>query len=270
MDEILKKQLEPLLKGTPSPLSDCIRYMVYGEGKRIRMRLLMSSADFFKLSHTSAQEAAVALELLHTYTLIHDDLPCMDNDDIRRGKPSAHRAFNEATALLAGDALQSMAYELWSKNHAHCIVQFAYLLGPSGLIGGQAMEESLRNSKNQNIERLLKVFEMKTANLFIIAATLPAWTSNASDQQTHTLHEWAKNLGIAFQVADDLEDHFLDKKSDPAHVAYYFKTPTEAAQQTLQKLNLMDDLLKNQFQGQDVSAFLGFSNEIKQKLEETV
>lgn len=272
-EQIIQNHTEPLLKNVPETLAQCIRYSLYGPGKRIRLRLLLTSAELLNLDQNSAQQAAVALEMIHTYTLIHDDLPCMDNDDMRRGKPTAHRAFSESTALLAGDALQTLAFELWSeiksKNTQYSLQKTAKLLGASGLIGGQALEETLRQKppSPNDPSKLFQLFQHKTAHLFIIASAFPAWITATNPQQSDALEAWGCQIGLAFQIADDLEDPWDSKTNDPAHLAYYFKNPkTEIIHQTLQKLKTMDQLIKTAFSSQKTDALLEFSNEVSKKL----
>ena len=172
--------------------TDAMRYSLMAGGKRIRPVLTLMINDMYKGFTTGAIEAACAVEIIHTFSLIHDDLPCMDNDDVRRGKPACHKAFGEDVALLAGDAL---GYEL---THA---------TGIYGMIGGQTID--IRNNEAFSKEKLLAMYGMKTGAL--IKAACKMGCICASEDYTLAL-EYAENLGLAYQIIDDI----LDITSDEA------------------------------------------------------
>lgn len=229
-------QLEP---GCPQRLADAIRYAVLAPGKRLRPALVLMAADACGGSVDVAMPGAVAVEMIHAYSLIHDDLPAMDDDDLRRGRPTVHIAFDEATAILAGDALQPLAFEhLCSRieNPQVAIEAVAVLsraAGPSRLVGGQAddlaadsqsgmsvdkvaKEEPLAvlaRTPERTLEHLESIHRRKTGALFSASLELGAILSEASRQQRVVLSDYAAVLGLAFQVVDDLLDFTSDSES---------------------------------------------------------
>lgn len=200
-------------------LSEAMRYSVLGGGKRIRAALVLEFCRLFSGAESYAEPFAAAIEMIHAYSLIHDDLPCMDDDDMRRGKPSCHVAFGEATALLAGDTLLTYAFEVASG--AKCASEKASLLATSalaynagalGMAGGQEID--LENSAD-SLDRLKKLHSMKTSAL-IKAACLCGYyctlTSDPSPDVVEKISEYAECVGLAFQIKDDL----LDLEGDAA------------------------------------------------------
>lgn len=198
---------------------DAMNYSISAGGKRIRPIILL---EFCKICGGSVKDAlpfACALEMIHTYSLIHDDLPCMDNDDMRRGKPSCHKAFGEANALLAGDALLNMAFEtmLFTSNSkiepalklkaAHFI---ATCSGADGMIGGQVID--LENEgKDISEEILMRLYKDKTAALLRAAAVSGAILAGADEEKIAAADSFALNLGLAFQIVDDVLDYTGDE-----------------------------------------------------------
>lgn len=198
-----------------------MEYSLLSGGKRLRPLLtyhIATSLD--KNAEAGALDIAAAIECIHTYSLIHDDLPCMDNDDFRRGKPSLHKAFGEDIALLAGDALLTLAFELISyapqvsdAKKVAMIQQLTTAIGPSGMIGGQAIDMRLeKHTISQETASLL--YYKKTACLFQAAITLGAILGNATSAVCNQLKEFGEYFGILFQIADDIED-VLEGKSEP-------------------------------------------------------
>lgn len=235
--------------GTPSRLADSIRYSLLAPGKRIRPRLLLTCAKMLDLPIEQAMPAAVALEMIHCFTLIHDDLPCMDNDDFRRGRPSNHKKFDESTALLAGDGLMALAIEVFLESPVKPFAlhkglkRLLWALGPRGVIGGQAAEASLNTRSSLNDLKLMH--RQKTGALFTAALLLPydlrphdlsqMQINNENTQEGKTLASFADALGLAFQMADDLEDEaqgtLLGPESrNPNNVLFYL-SPQEASKQ---------------------------------------
>ena len=225
MDEALKNSIPD---NTPSELKKAILYSLLAGGKRIRPRLTLATARMLELSEQAATQAALAIEMIHCFTLIHDDLPCLDNDDTRRGQPSNHKVFGEGMAVLAGDALIPLAFETllrartWvSESHIHqALLKLAQLSGPEGVIGGQTLEFELM--KNPSLDLLEKTFALKTGCLFS-APVLIAMSLAGIDEHTSAgkiLKNFSKNLGFAFQVADDLEDQFMGK-APATHILHY-------------------------------------------------
>lgn len=190
-----------------------IRYSVIGGGKRIRPVLVYASHQAFGASEGSVDVAAAAVELVHAYSLIHDDLPAMDDDDLRRGQPTCHRAFDEATAILAGDALQALAFEWITQAdqwQAETRLQMTSLLaraaGPRGMVGGQAIDLGAVGQQLQQ-HTLEDMHQRKTGALISASVQLGALaTERASPQQLAALARYAECIGLAFQVQDDILD----------------------------------------------------------------
>ncbi len=196
-------------------LWDSMEYSVNAGGKRVRPML---TVEFAKLCGGSRSAAAVygcAVELIHTYSLIHDDLPCMDNDDMRRGKPSNHIAFSEDTALLAGDALQSLAFEIMLCDEAVSLVgaenavkaakALAYYCGAEGMVGGQVIDLMFED-KPCDEETITKIHLLKTAALIKAACLMGCLISGATDEQLKAAEKYAECIGLTFQIVDDILD----------------------------------------------------------------
>jgi len=201
----------------PSPrLEAAMRHAVNAGGKRLRPALCLAAAASVDAG-ADARRAAAALELVHTYSLIHDDLPCMDNADLRRGKPTVHRAFDEAAAVLAGDALLALAFELAADHPAAMAKELTLVLarasGPAQLVGGQ-MEDTLGLGGPANPERLDAIQRGKTAAMIAAALEMGAVAAAASLPARAAFREAGLALGVAFQIADDL----LDLVGDPAEL----------------------------------------------------
>lgn len=194
-------------------LEDAMRYAVLGGGKRIRPVLAMASAAAITQSPASAIIPGCAVELIHAYSLIHDDLPAMDNDALRRGKPTTHLAFDEATAILAGDALQALAFETLAQRGSFApttriamIQQLAKASGESGMVGGQAIDLG-SVGHTLSLTELEHMHRCKTGALIEASVALGAMSTEiASDQQITALQQYGQALGLAFQVQDDLLD----------------------------------------------------------------
>lgn len=192
-------------------LSDAMLYSLKIGGKRIRPIMLL---EFFKLCGGKAAGAvnfAVALEMIHTYSLIHDDLPCMDDDDFRRGKPSCHKVYGEATAVLAGDALLTEAFNFASKasdikpeNIVKAISVLSGLSGVNGMIGGQIVDIT-NEGKNVDIDTLSEMYALKTGALIVAAAKIGCILADRADMCPHA-EKFAANIGLAFQIVDDILD----------------------------------------------------------------
>lgn len=194
-----------------SRVGDAMLYSLGIGGKRIRPILM---TEFYNLCGGKSKgiyNFAVALEMIHTYSLIHDDLPCMDNDDFRRGKPSCHKAFDEATAVLAGDGLLTEAFAYAAKAEdiedsakLAAISVLAECAGVKGMIGGQIID-ILNEGKEISREKLLKLYSMKTGALIVAAAKIGCILANATDKISYA-ETYAKNIGLAFQIVDDILD----------------------------------------------------------------
>ena len=249
--ETLDRYLSLRDEKTPPNLAEAMRYSLLAPGKRIRARLLLACGQMLNLAPEAILPAAVAMEMVHCFTLIHDDLPCMDNDDFRRGMPSNHKQFGEAIALLAGDALLAMAAEVFLDvrvSHSFLISGLKRLLsaaGPRGVIGGQASESLLQ--KNSTLEDLYQMHRQKTGALFSAALLIPRDLAGLSSESSasRSLVAFADTLGLAFQIIDDLDD---DLKSDPAptHILFY-TSREEAYRRIVQELDQASVLLRDQW-----------------------
>ena len=220
----IEEGIEALLPpaGTPPDrLHSAMRYSMQGGGKRIRPVLVLAAADLFQDSPDAADPvpAAVSIECLHTYSLIHDDLPCMDNDDLRRGRPTAHKAFDEATALLAGDALLTEAFALIPRHYAakpalalSLTRELSEAAGSRRLIGGQMADLLAERQKSASPAELEFIHRNKTAAMIEAAVVMGGACGGADSLSTASLRTAGKNLGMAFQIVDDI----LDATSDSA------------------------------------------------------
>jgi len=202
----------PSANRKPVALHTAMRYSVFPGGKRIRPILCLAAAEAVGARAARAMYPAMAVELLHTYTLIHDDLPCMDNDDFRRGKPSVHRAFGEANAVLAGDALQALAFEMVAKtrtslqfSRGELVIELARAAGSIGVVGGQ-VEDMAALNRRQTPAMIRFIHLHKTADLFRAALRLGAMAGGATRRQLNLLTTYGVNLGQAFQIVDDIID----------------------------------------------------------------
>jgi geranylgeranyl diphosphate synthase, type II len=200
----------------PARLHSAMRYSIEAGGKRIRPILLMAAADLFGASPKSSEAAATSVECIHTYSLIHDDLPCMDNDDLRRGRPTAHKQFDEATALLAGDALLTHAFLLLSRYQdepaicAGLLAELAEAAGSRQLIGGQ-MEDLLAEKKiDITPDELRSIHLKKTAAMMSASLAMGGIVAKAKLQDVARLRAVGLHLGLAFQIVDDILDATAD------------------------------------------------------------
>jgi geranylgeranyl diphosphate synthase type II len=195
----------------PEKIHEAMRYSVFAGGKRLRPFLVLESCRVCGGSEGSAMPVACAFELVHTYSLIHDDLPAMDNDDFRRGLPTSHRKFGEATAILAGDALLALAFNLLAREvrepeiAQRVILELSAAAGSRGMVGGQALDISEPPQKEKE-EYLRCVHEMKTASLITAATRCGAIVAEASPEDFQALSLYGRNLGLAFQITDDILD----------------------------------------------------------------
>lgn len=205
--------LLPEVTAAEGRLIEAMRYATLGGGKRLRGFLVMESARLFAVDRNSAARVAAAVEMVHAYSLVHDDLPAMDNDDLRRGKPSTHKAFDEATAILAGDALQTRAFEVLADSATHSsaearselVAALALAAGARGMAGGQ-MLDMLAEGQDLNAEQIVRLQALKTGRLIQFSAEAGAIMGRASPPQRHIFAAYGRDLGAAFQIADDLLD----------------------------------------------------------------
>lgn len=220
------KKFLPKAGRYPAVIHEAMRYSVLAGGKRLRPVLVMAAAEACGGSASKVLPTACALEFIHTYSLIHDDLPAMDDDDLRRGKPTSHKVYGEDIAILAGDALLTYAFEVLAanahvtgidaKNVARTLQFVAQKAGTLGMIGGQVADikaDGGRWKSEKNPRQLLAyIHEHKTSALLVACVVSGARLSGASERQVRCLEEYAKYLGLAFQVRDDILDRVGDKK----------------------------------------------------------
>ncbi len=213
---LVQKEMKNLLPRDfgDSNLVEAMLYSILSGGKRIRPFLTTISAQIFGVDPKNSLRTAAAIEFVHTYSLIHDDLPAMDNDDFRRGKLTCHKKFNEATAILAGDALLTYAFEVLADTETHrdpfirceLIKTLATSSGFSGMVGGQMMD--LENAAQKiSKEQLAKLHRLKTGALFVASCEMGAILGHANTAEKAALSYYARNLGLAFQIKDDILDH---------------------------------------------------------------
>lgn len=203
----------------PRRLHEAMRYAAQGGGKRIRPLLVYAAGQLAEqTSDENLDAAAVAIECIHAYSLVHDDLPCMDDDDLRRGRPTVHKAFDEATALLVGDALQTRAFEVLANATAPAemrlkmITALAAASGSRGMAGGQAIDlESV--GKKLDLAGLQQMHAMKTGALLSCAVELGGIAANLNEAQIAHLGQYSKALGLAFQIVDDVLDATADSQT---------------------------------------------------------
>ncbi len=224
----------------PARLHTAMRYSLEAGGKRLRPVLVLATSELFGVTDESALPAATAIECLHTYSLIHDDLPCMDNDDLRRGRPTAHKQFDEATALLAGDALLTHAFGLLAESYAakpllaHALIrELADAAGSKRLIGGQ-MEDLLAEKKADATPDELEFIHLnKTAAMIEAALVMGGLVGGAGEKEVATLRRAGRDLGLAFQIIDDI----LDATADTATLGKTAGKDAKADKTTFVKLH---------------------------------
>jgi geranylgeranyl pyrophosphate synthase len=214
MEQALAARL-PAADAVPTRLHQAMRYSVLGGGKRVRPALVFAAAHAVGLTEDQVEAAACAIELVHVYSLVHDDLPAMDNDDLRRGRPTCHKAYDEATAILVGDALQPLAFELLVTDSAlpaapairlRLIQLLAAASGTFGMAGGQAIDLAVQG-KQLDIAQVEEMHDRKTGALIRVSVLMAAACVPALDPRLHAaLAGFAAPIGLAFQIQDDLLD----------------------------------------------------------------
>jgi farnesyl diphosphate synthase len=221
LDRLLVADPLPGETARPPRLVEAMRYAALGGGKRLRPFLVVETARLFGIESEGVLRTGAALEMIHCYSLVHDDLPAMDDDDLRRGRPTAHRAFDEATAILAGDALLTYAFDVVADPATHAdpavrselVLKLARAAGPGGMVGGQvldlAAEQQLKKHTEAAVHRLQA---MKTGALLLYGVEAGAILGRANNKQSAALSRYGAALGAAFQVADDI----LDEEGDEA------------------------------------------------------
>lgn len=207
------QSLLPQPAGFHGRVQEAMRYAVMAGGKRLRPFLVLETAALFGVPRERALRVACAIECLHTYSLVHDDLPAMDNDDLRRGRPTTHKQFDEATAILAGDALLTIAFEILADEATHpdgavraqLVMDLARAGGHEGMIGGQMMDIAAPGH-SFGADQVIELQRRKTGALFEFSCQAGARLAQAQPEDFANLHAYAQALGLAFQIADDLID----------------------------------------------------------------
>ncbi|MBZ0216136.1 MAG: polyprenyl synthetase family protein [Fimbriimonadaceae bacterium] len=213
LEAVLRDILSETAGHTPERLIDAMAYGVLGGGKRFRPFLTLAAAAIFEVDPIYAVRAAAAIECIHCYSLIHDDLPAMDNDDLRRGQPTVHIAFDQATAILAGDALLTLAFEILADPRTHPNAEIrtqlaawlARAAGARGMAGGQMLDLEAENRDYQESE-IRRMQALKTGALICVSCETGAIMGEANDQQRAALVAYGEAIGAAFQIKDDLMD----------------------------------------------------------------
>jgi len=216
LDEYLLSEEKP-----PSIIHKAMRYSVFGGGKRIRPILTLATAELFGKDTESVIKAACGIELIHTFSLIHDDLPCIDNDDFRRGKPSNHKVFGESIAVLAGDALLVSGFDLIIKNSdikeikkqsiLKLLKEISSYIGTENMLGGQVEDITLKSEDITKAD-LTNLYMKKTAALLCLSIRAGAILSGAKQRQLKALSKYGENIGLAFQIIDDMLDIMQDQR----------------------------------------------------------
>ncbi|HEY3912721.1 MAG TPA: farnesyl diphosphate synthase [Stellaceae bacterium] len=192
---------------------EAMRYSALAPGKRLRPFLVLAGADLFGIARSCALQVAAAIEMVHAYSLVHDDLPAMDDSDLRRGRPTCHKEFDEATAVLAGDGLLTMAFGVLADPDTHAdpavrcelVAALAAAAGPAGMVGGQ-MIDLIAERRTLDIGAITRLQRMKTGALIAFSCEAGAILARAPSEPRAALHGYAHDLGLAFQIADDLLD----------------------------------------------------------------
>lgn len=235
----------PVPRGAEAPIAHAMRHATLGGGKRLRGFLVMESASLFGIAPEASVLAAAAIECLHAYSLVHDDLPCMDDDDLRRGQPTVHVKWDEATAVLAGDALQSQAFTLLSDPRLHpdpavrlaLVASLAEAAGQVGMVGGQAIDIAAETASTPlTLEEITRLQALKTGALIRWSARAGGLLGGADDTQMSALTTFAGDLGLAFQIRDDI----LDVEGDAAETGKALRKDDAAGKATFVSLLGLD------------------------------
>lgn len=275
VDDELKRQL-PEENVRPTTIHKAMRYSIFAGGKRLRPILCLAAAEACGGNMENALAPACAVEIMHTYSLVHDDLPCMDDDDLRRGRPTSHKVYGEGVAVLTGDALLTEAFAIIALTPASeqysardYVSELAYTGGSRMLIGGQILDLE-GEGKSLTQTQLIQIHEAKTAALLTSSIRLGAMTANASPEKLQALTDFGYNLGLAFQVIDDIldvtqtteklgktagKDEAVDKSTYPA-VLGLEKSRQEAAKLTRKSLDSLKPFNEKAARLEEVANYL--------------
>lgn len=242
--QAVERELERILPKDDTLLFKAMRYAVLSGGKRFRPLLALSSGECFGAAQDAVIPFACALELIHNYSLVHDDLPSLDNDDVRRGQPSCHMAFGEDIALLAGDSLLTLAFEVIAKTHVdvdllprkeQVLKEISHLSGVNGMIGGQLMDVTL-SAEELTEEILNDLILKKTGALITASVKTGAIIGGANDSQLEAISQFGRNVGMAFQIRDDIHDSTQEEeRGGPFRPNYVSLFGLETAKNRLKK-----------------------------------
>ncbi|MCM8767954.1 MAG: polyprenyl synthetase family protein [Candidatus Omnitrophica bacterium] len=205
IEDYLDKKL-PKDKESPEILSEAIRYVVFSKGKRLRPILVLCVSEIFEINRKKILPVAGGIELIHNFSLVHDDLPSMDNDDYRRGLPTCHKKFGEGIAILVGDTLLTYGFQLIAESGNLILLRdIAKVIGHKGMAGGQVLDLIYKGKKINEKEKR-KIDYLKTGKLFEICFKVPFYFKEIEKEKKELIEKIAKNFGIAFQIRDDIED----------------------------------------------------------------
>jgi farnesyl diphosphate synthase len=239
IDEAFDAMLAPV-PDARAPLIEAMRYAAIGGGKRVRPLLLASVAELYGVDRRQAVRAGCAIEAIHVYSLIHDDLPCMDDDDTRHGKPTVHKAYGEATAVLAGDSLHALAFEILSAPEmsgdpfmrAELVHALACASGHGGMAGGQMMDMAAEGA-GFDLQKITRLQQLKTGALLGAAVEMGAVLGKVAPEGRGALRSYARDVGLAFQIADDLLDHEGDEAKAGKATFVSLMGPEDARKQAI-------------------------------------
>lgn len=270
------KRLLPRENVRPATIHKAMRYSIFAGGKRIRPILCLAAAEACGGNPENALAPACAVEIMHTYSLVHDDLPCMDDDDLRRGRPTSHKVFGEGVAVLCGDALLTEAFAIIAETPAskrysakNYVRELASTGGSKKLIGGQILDLE-GEGKSLTKKQLIQIHEAKTAALLTSSIRLGAMTANVTPAKLEALTEFGYNLGLAFQVIDDIldvtqtteqlgktagKDQAVDKSTYPAILGLE-KSRKEAARLTKKSLNALKPFHKKSAKLEQIAHYM--------------
>ncbi len=264
--EVIDEELKNVLKHNPNYqdiIFESINYSLFTGGKRLRPILLLKTCEMFKNDYENAIPFALAIEMIHTYSLIHDDLPAMDDDDFRRGKLTNHKVYGEAMAILSGDGLLNLAFETMLKytldnsiavedyiRNTRAMSEIARYSGIYGMIGGQTLD-LISNDISIDDKKLMCMYENKTAALIQASLVSGAILGGANDEEIENMREFGLKLGLAYQIKDDILDEKEDKEINKLTYATY--KGIEVAKSEVEKLSEESIRLLSKYKDKDIS-----------------